>query len=465
MDKGKRRDLGVHLTSVNIFKKFIFPKIKNKLNDYIWVDLFAGEGNLILPILEQIEKDKRIEFFKANIYLFDIQSEMVDKSIQNAVSYGIPKEIAEKNILQLDTLKNYPKFLLNSKKPVFHITNPPYLYLGYISKHEKNKEQQKLFTGVNKGYQDLYQIALINDLRNNLKNMIYIIPSNFLFGAVVSNKIRDDFLSRYNINEAVIFEKKIFDFTGTNVIICFFEKTDKINTKLEFDAIKINCETKKRHYKLSNKNHFRAGFEFYEYTKKIKKTNSFSISFYLTENEINENLGKNKVVLLDSKKYTSRGYLKKEFFVNDYLYKKILSNPFFIRTVDTGSIDGKAGIYNIQEVFGVDGIFISGATYRTCPIQMFLTPTLTDVNSKKLIKEFNNLLNKLRENTDSEFMTTYKYSNGTYIRKYLGLSQVKNLMQTFSLSDLSTYIEDSTQIEEYATIEEPQIKRGLEQWF
>lgn len=50
------------------------------------------------------------------------------------------------------------------------------------------------FSGPNNGYQDLYQIALINDLRNNIFNMIYIIPTNFLFGFSVSNKIRMDFL-------------------------------------------------------------------------------------------------------------------------------------------------------------------------------------------------------------------------------------------------------------------------------
>ncbi|MGQ9798883.1 MAG: hypothetical protein ACUVRG_06265 [Ignavibacterium sp.] len=163
----KRREFGAHLTSIDIFRKFIFPKIKDDLYKYTWIDLFGGEGNLILPILETIPKNKRIEFFQNHILLFDIQKEMVEKAITNAQSYGIPRQIAEKNIILRDTLENYPD-LKSLKYPPYHITNPPYLYLGYIAKN--SERNLKYFSGPNEGYQDLYQIALINDLRNNLQN-------------------------------------------------------------------------------------------------------------------------------------------------------------------------------------------------------------------------------------------------------------------------------------------------------
>ncbi|MFN3967146.1 MAG: hypothetical protein ACK4JE_05565 [Endomicrobiia bacterium] len=86
----------------------------------------------------------------------------------------------------------------------YHITNPPYLYLGYIAKN--SERNLKYFSGPNEGYQDLYQIALINDLRHNLEKLIYIIPTNFLFGFSISNKIRKDFFPFYNIKKAIIFE-------------------------------------------------------------------------------------------------------------------------------------------------------------------------------------------------------------------------------------------------------------------
>ena len=148
----KRREFGAHLTSIDVFKKFIFPEIKNVFYKYTWVDLFCGEGNLILPILEVIPKNKRMDFFEEHIFLFDIQKEMVEKSIKNAQKYGISAELARKNIRIRDTLADYPKFIKNLKYPVYHITNPPYLYLGYIAKN--SERNLKYFVGQNGGYQD-----------------------------------------------------------------------------------------------------------------------------------------------------------------------------------------------------------------------------------------------------------------------------------------------------------------------
>ncbi|OQA31042.1 MAG: N-6 DNA Methylase [archaeon ADurb.Bin336] len=435
MEKDTRRKLGVHLTSINIFQKYILPKIKNQLDDYIWIDLYCGEGNLILPILNEIKKEDRINFFRNNIYLFDIQKEMVEKSIVNATKYGIPRKIAEQNIKQKDTLKQFPEFLNTLKKPIYHITNPPYLYLGYIKKHPEMKTHIQYFREDNKGYQDLYQIALMNDLRYGLDKMIYIIPSNFLFGASISNKIRLDFLSRYKISEAIIFEKKIFDYTGTNVIICLFERNKLLNKKIEFSALKINSHTVKRDYILTKENKFRGGNYFEKYIQIYKAKKPLNVKYYLKFQDIEKNKGENKVILLDSKDYVGKEYSKKEFFVNDALFNQIKLNPLFIRTVDTGSEKGRAGLYNIKDTFGVDGVFVKGATYRTNPIQLFIKPTLKKGESTKLKELFNQRLEKLRDRTDSEFMTTYKYSNhnSKYIRKYLGLNQAKKIIQTIEL--------------------------------
>lgn len=101
--KQKRREYGAHLTSTEIFKKYIFPEIKDFIQKYAWVDLFAGEGNLILPILEYIEEEKRIAFFSEHIFLYDIQTEMINKCLIKAEKYGIPLEIAKKNIKIRDT--------------------------------------------------------------------------------------------------------------------------------------------------------------------------------------------------------------------------------------------------------------------------------------------------------------------------------------------------------------------------
>jgi len=135
----RHRLYGQHLTPENIFNEFIFPEIKDKLYDYKFVDLFAGEGNLILPILKNIPKDKRIDYFKKHIFLFDVQDEIVDSAIKRVENYGIPREIAEGNIKCLDTLQYYPEFLLSDSLPVYHITNPPYLYIGYIKNMKRHR--------------------------------------------------------------------------------------------------------------------------------------------------------------------------------------------------------------------------------------------------------------------------------------------------------------------------------------
>ncbi len=424
-----RRRYGSHMTSTEIFDEYIMPRIEGKIAEHIWVDMFAGEGNLILPILKRIPSHERKDFFARNMFLFDIQESMAEKSVENAVSYGIPETIARQNIMVMDTLREFPDFIMKKEKPVYHITNPPYLYIGYIAKHRETSYQMEYFSGQNRGLQDLYQVALMNDSRNNIRNMAYIIPSNFLFGHSVSNMIRKSIFKDYRISEAVIFEKKIFKNTGTNVIICFFERNELPIGTFKFNAIKINSAEKNREYFLSETDGYRAGTAFEHYVKSRRKS-GITVEFYLKKRDIDENYGENRVVLVDSKDYRNRTYAKREFFVNDRMYRRIISNPLFIRTVDTGTPGGKAGLYSIRKVFNADGIYVDGNTYRTNPIQVFINPVLSDVESNRLMIAFNDTLNRIRDETDSEFMTTYKYSNSSYTRKYLGLSQARRLIET-----------------------------------
>jgi len=433
IDKIKRREFGIHLTSSEIFKKYIFPEIKNFLYNYIFVDLFCGEGNLILPILEFIPENERIEYFLKHIYLFDIQKDMVEKCKLNAEKYGIPEEIAEKNIIQKDTLKNYPIFIKNLELPVWHITNPPYLYIGYIVKN--SQRNLKYFTSKNSGYQDLYQIALINDLRNKIPKLTYILPTNFLFGFSVSNKIRMDFLPFYDIKKAIIFESKVFEYTGTNVCILFFErKKTSIKEDIHFQAIKIgkNKEIKKI-YILTPKNFYRAGNEFEEFVSSYNIKNELEIEFYLTLEELEKNKGEYPVKLMDVNSFSNGCYKVGIYKVNQLLYKKIKNNPLFVRTLDTGKWEGRAGIYDVREIWDIDGILVTKEKYRTHPIQIFIEPNLSEEDLNLLKNYFNLMLEYFRDITDSEFLTTFKYSNSTYVRKYLGLSQVKKLIETLPL--------------------------------
>jgi type I restriction-modification system DNA methylase subunit len=436
--KRNRRKYGQHFTSKQIFHDYIFPKIKMLLDHYIWMDAFCGSGNLLLPILEAIPIENRINFFREHIFLYDVQEKWVEQARKNAGEYGIPYDIAKINIIHQDTLKNPPNLALTKQLPIFHLTNPPYLYIGYIAKNAHTQKYMELFKEKNLGFQDLYQIALMNDLRTNVTRLIYLMPTNFLFGNSVSNQIRKDFLPHYTIDEAIIFEKKIFEFTGTNVLIGFFSKyLGENNDEILFKAKKIGLTTRIRSYRLLKSNHYKAGTEFREFIHQYSKPDSIKIKYYLMLSEILANPGNHKLTLLDSNNYQGNEYGKVEFSVSEKLAEKIKANSLWIRTVDTGKMNGRAGLYSIPSSFKVDGVLVSKNTYRTNPIQVFFQHPI-DLMAQNLIKRyFNFILEYLRKITDSEFMTTYKYSGAEYTRKYLGLSQAKKILDTLPLSAVS----------------------------
>jgi len=438
-ERSKRRTMGVHLTSSDTFLEYIFPEIKDNLNDYLWVDLYCGKGNLIFPILQNISEDKREAFFREHIFLSDIQEKMIQECIKKAISYGISENLAKQNIQQRNNLKSFPRFLKERKFPIYHITNPPYLYLGYIRKHKETEKYLQFFEENNEGYQDLYQIAMINDLRNNVNNIVYIIPSNFLFGASVSNQFRLDFLKYYSIEKMYIFEKQIFEFTGTNIVIGFFQRKKEPNldnTKFKGIKIKKNDKILERDYNLRAQYKYRAGSEFNLFVDRMKAQKPLKVSYYLKKEDVKKNKGASEIQVIDTSEYESNEYNKKILKVNEQFRSKVFLNDLFVRTVDTGSLNGRVGLYEIKEEFNVDGVYVSGNTYRTSPIQIFLDPDISHANQKLLKDYFNLILEYFRNKLDSEFLTTYKYSNADYTRKYLGLTQARSIIKTFPIIEI-----------------------------
>jgi type I restriction-modification system DNA methylase subunit len=337
----KRRRLGEHLTPVQVFEQYILPEIREELYHYQWIDLFAGAGNLILPLLKHVPPHEREDFFRERIHLFDVQPEMVEKAVQHVLQYGIPELLARRNIRQQDTLLDYPKFLLEPGLPIYHLTNPPYLYLGYIVKHPETQPHLRYFEGRNQGYQDLYQIALINDLHHGLQRMTYIIPSNFLFGSSGSNKIRDDFLPYYHIRKATILEQELFEHTGLNVVICHFERKPVPRREpITFEGVKVNHTVQKRVYQLDPAYHYRAGSEFEAFLDCHQAEKPLQVKYYLTMEEVQRNPGECPLTLVDANAFEGRGYRRFEVCVNSQFAEYIRANGLFVRTVDTGSAEG-----------------------------------------------------------------------------------------------------------------------------
>lgn len=438
LDDATMKKYGVFETPAWVFKQYVYPRISNVLQEYAWVDLFCGGGNLVLPILEYIPVDERAEFFQNHVFLYDVLPEMVEEAIRHAVRLGVPRDIAEKNIHVRDTLREYPKEIFEKGFPVYHITNPPYLYIGYIVKNEKYRFWLDYFRDEREGLQDLYQLALYNDVVHGMDRMIYIIPTNFLYGSSVSNKIRRLVLERYNIREAILFEKRIFDYTGQHVGIFFFErKSSPGHSQQVFKVTRVNKTKSTRIITITPRNNYRAGTEFHEFIVKYRSWRPLKVDFYLYMKELLDNKGEHKVVCIDANRYVSGSYERRVLYVNKPLYEKIRNNILFVRTLDGVRESERAGLYVIREVFDADCIVVSNNPYRTHPIQLFFTPMLSIEEQLLLRDYFNLLLDYFRELTDSEFMTTYKYSNTSFTRKYLGLTQVKKLIETFPIMNLS----------------------------
>jgi len=442
----ERRKYGVHLTPSDVFDKFIFPEIEGVINKYLWIDLYAGEGNLIFPILDRVVWNDRIEFFRDHIFISDIQENMVNHCIGRALEYELPEDIVRRNIVRRDNLKSFPLYVLDSKFPIYHITNPPYLYLGYIRKHKDMRSHLNYFGGNNRGYQDLYQIAMVNDLRHNIHKMAYIIPSNFLFGNSVSNKIREDLFNLYNVVKAFIIEDKIFEFTGMNVCICFFKRRQiRKMGKVEFTGTKIQKDgtSSTKIYQLLHKFKYRAGTKFFEFVDKYITKRTLEVSFYLKMEEVKRHKGKEIISVIDANDYDGKSYNQIDIEVSETLKNKIENNGLYVRTIDTGAVDGRIGLEGIEADFGVKGICVTSNTARTQPIQLFFSPTLSEDDQWLLYNYFNILLEYLRKITDSDFLTTYKYSTGNYARKYLGLTQVKAIIETFPILSLTSRDKDA----------------------
>lgn len=433
-----RRKFGQHFTSKDIFHEFIFPQIQDDLHNYLWVDCYGGEGNLLFPILDYIPAEEKVRFFQENMFLFDIQDHCLQKAIENAQSYGIPLEIAERNIRHNDSLRNLPKILKSNSKPIFHITNPPYLYLGYIAKHPETQNYLELFTKERDGFQDLYQIALYNDLIRQVNRLIYVIPTNFLFGNAVSNKFRDIFLKEFTIENAFLFEKKIFEHTGMNVGVFTFTKKKESNQNIQkFTAIRVNSKLTEQKFYLNPKYHYKAGTAFEEFIEEYRTQKPLNFQYYLLKKHILENPGQVNVSVIDANNYKGTNYQEIQIATNKLLADKIRKNILWIRTVDTGNWEGRVGLYEIFPSFGVEGILVTKNTYRTNPIQIFFDPPLSTSDQQMLMKYHNLILEYLREQTESNFMTTYKYATANYIRKYFGLSQVRKLIYTCPIQALS----------------------------
>jgi hypothetical protein len=430
-----QRDFGAFLTPEGIFERFISPRLEGRGEDFLWVDMYAGQGNLVLPLLDRVPESERDAFFSDHILLFDIQPQMVRDCRRRAVERGVDPALARKNIQRADSLSSTPAEVLRSPLPVWHITNPPYIYAGHIMKGGELGGLEAYLRGPNEGYQDLYQVALMNDLRAGVERMTYILPTNFLFGESCSNKVREDFLPHYEVEWAWIFEAPIFDDTGVNVCICSFSRRRRRSLRdVTFPAQKLSAggSVTAKTYRLRAGRSFRAGARFDDFAEEYRCREPLDFSFHLTAEYVGRHPGPFEVEVVNASDWKG-GYGREVIALDGEARDRVEGNLLWLRTVDTGSEGGRAGLRLIEETFGegTAGIYAPEGATRTQPIQVFSEPALPEGDQALLRCYFNGALEALRMELEDDFLTTYRYNTGGSPRKYLGLSQARKLLETF----------------------------------
>ncbi|GAH05418.1 unnamed protein product, partial [marine sediment metagenome] len=131
-------------------------------------------------------------------------------------------------------------------------------------------------------------------------------------------------------------------------------------TKIKKHKIEI-----RKTYTLKPKYKYRAGSEFDEFLEENQMDNPLKVNYYLLRKELLDNKGSNKLSVIDANNYRNSQYNKLDLRVNDNLKRKIEANILYVRTVDTGSKNGRAGLGIVSEDYNVKGIYVSGNTYRT----------------------------------------------------------------------------------------------------
>lgn len=230
------------------------------------------------------------------------------------------------------------------------ITNPPYL----MNNKTKDKNNIEVFSKY-PGYIDLYQISMKTII--GAEEGIVIVPINF-WTAERSGKIRNEFLSLYEVPEVKMFTYRVFSDTDYSVCAFYFRKS---KTPIEEQNII-----------------FRLIFESSEEktTILLKRKNNFSINIDL---ENDESLELDRVAIGDTSGLTNIKLHLTDSAPNKY-----------------GIIAEIAPIYYCNKL--KDRHFLTLKTNKK-------------INEKEFVEKFNSELTALRDKYKSLFLGNYRNGN------------------------------------------------------
>lgn len=347
---------------------------------------FTTNVDYILSGFEDLIKNTNIlDPFAGNQDLLKWAKKYQSKSIIKGFDID-QKLIDNKEVFYNDSLQNIPS-------SDFILTNPPYLGKNKMSKQQKSEIDMQ-------DYEDLYLLAIKKIIDSNSKEGIIIIPINF-FSAENSNKLRVEFLNKYQITKINYFTEQVFDDTTYNVVAFHFIKkiinSNSNNQALNFifypNQIQQSFIVEERfNYKIGGKE-----------LNKIGQSTKIKI-IRLTEKQLFDNQGKFEISTFYTNKKTEKIYS-----VNQELKNKINQNIILLNCIDSNSsINGWIKAEDIR-TFEKDCL-VGKNTSRN--IAYIILPTNIKIQEQEvIIQKFNTQLNDLRNKYSSLFLTNFRDNN------------------------------------------------------
>ena len=215
---------------------------------------------------------------------------------------------------------------------------------------------------------DLYKVFIKTIVDGDIDSGILILPSNFLCS--MDWKIRDYFFSKYYIEKLNIFEETVFN--DTDIPICSFS--------------------------------FKKG-----------KQREIDLMFFPNKKNIFVRLEKNNKWLIGGDIYKP---VKSKYKFGRLLKGQKSTTNIFLNATDTGSIDKKIKL-SIQKPFYGKQTDRNFAT---------ITSNILIKNEQKLVDNFNEYFNQLRDKYNSMFLTNFRNST-VYTRKRISFYLTYNILK------------------------------------
>lgn len=337
---------------------YILQGFWGNIKDKIVCDPFAGNGDLLYWATKNGAKE---------VYGYDIDKTKINQYI-----------------VHNDSLIHIPN-------ASFILTNPPYLGKNKMNNSMKNKYDLS-FVG------DLYLLSIIKIIETSPDEGILIVPVNFL-SAENSSFVRKQFLDRYEITRINYFTEQVFADTTYNVISFYFKKIDKL---LRFQKISIHIYPKNIIHKtllFSDVNYRIAGKKI-EYLSSAPKLDIER----MTENTIDQNDGNINLYSF----YVSKEQ-NKIFKINKNLNERIKNNIILLNCIDTNA--SKAGWIKAEDIRNLSHQCLVGKETSRNLAYILLPDFISISKQEQMIFNFNRILNEMRDQYQSLFLTNFRDNN------------------------------------------------------